>query len=252
MERIVALEAALTRFERHDLRDAAALIRNLAERLHLVGADDSERIRRIVTQALADIRDCLKDKRRSVDSAWVQEAESALLVLTPPDALTQRPGSPEEMWAGSMLSSLASADDAELAMLTDAALANKKVVSVHDELGTLREPLSAAKPAGRVLMKGELHTGLLADLIQLFAQNAETGELTVETPAMKGSVFFKDGTIVDATAGETFGEKAFFYVMQAREGRFSYLRGVVSPETRIYRSAQHLIMDTLRIMDESA
>ena len=40
--------------------------------------------------------------------------------------------------------------------------------------------------------------------------------------------------------------------MHIREGRFSYQRGVQAPEVRIYRSAQHLIMDTLRMIDEAS
>ena len=63
---------------------------------------------------------------------------------------------------------------------------------------------------------------------------------------------FKDGVVTDAECGEDTGERAFFSAMCIREGRFSYERGVEAQEVRIYRTAQHLIMDTLRLMDESS
>jgi hypothetical protein len=121
-----------------------------------------------------------------------------------------------------------------------------------DADGKATAPVGAAGAAARVLMKGELQPGLLADLIQLFSQNTETGRLVVEATDGEASVFFKDGRIVDASFSDDVGEKAFFRTMLVQRGRFSYQRGAEAAQVRIQRSAQHLIMDTLRLIDEAS
>jgi hypothetical protein len=101
------------------------------------------------------------------------------------------------------------------------------------------------------MMKGELQPGLLADLVQIFAQNQETGRLVIEGgDGIPAVVHFKKGRIADAECGGESGERGFFHAMLIQEGRFSYQRGVEVPEERIFRSAHHLIMDTLRLIDE--
>lgn len=127
--------------------------------------------------------------------------------------------------------------------------------SLQDELGTLREPLGGKKAASatgaRVLMKGELHPGLLGDLVQLFTQNKETGQLVIEADEQRADIYFAEGHVCEATCRGEHGEKAFFHAMCLQKGRFSYQRGVAAPVQRIKRKTQHLIMDTLRLIDEA-
>jgi len=155
--------------------------------------------------------------------------------------------------ASALLTGFASGDDDELSALLDTvggpAASQPGEQRAKDELGTLREDDGSE---GRVFMKGELQPGLLSDLIQLFAQNRETGRLLIESPQGKASLFLTDGQIVDAECGGEVGEKGFYNLMQIREGRFSYQRGTPAQNVRIYRKTQHLIMDTLRLIDESA
>ena len=122
-----------------------------------------------------------------------------------------------------------------------------------DELGTMRSPLVKGSPDARVLMKGELHPGLLTDLVQLFAQNAETGRLVLreETSRRMASIFFDAGKIVDAALDGGVGEDAFMGAMAIRRGLFSYQRGVKADHIRISRSTKHLLFESLRLLDES-
>jgi hypothetical protein len=134
-----------------------------------------------------------------------------------------------------------------------------------DDLGTLREPLlqragaagapgapATDGPDARVLMKGELQPGLLSDIIQLFAQNSETGRLYIEGVDRVASIYLTDGAIVNAQCDDVEGERAFFEAMNISKGRFSYQRGVRATDIRINRTAQHLIMEALRLIDEQA
>jgi len=167
-------------------------------------------------------------------------------------------------WAETAMSDLAAGDDDEVAALLLAMPAQQPPVPnpgrPRDELGTLREPLVAANgkstslenPEARVLMKGELQPGLLSDIIQLFAQNSETGRLYIEGGDKAASIYLIDGTIVNAVCGELEAERGFFEAMNIHKGRFSYQRGVKTPDVRIFRTAQHLIMETLRLIDEQS
>jgi hypothetical protein len=193
----------------------------------------------------------------AVELAAAGHAEPPSRTVVPPPEETS-----PALW---MRRSLADADDHELdafAGLIRQSEAKRQESATGkralDELGTLREPIPSATSgvapttAARVLMKGELQPGLVTDLLQLFAQNAETGRLVLEGKTTLASVFFREGRITDAECEEDGGEKAFFRAMLIRDGRFSYERGVETPTPRIFRSAQHLIMDTLRLIDEAS
>lgn len=246
-DRLLALEATLARRGRDDL---LAPLRSLRASLAAISDATPPEARRalddVARRTLGAIREAVSDPRRSIPLALLEDLERVALRIE---------ADVTDGWADGVLVGLGDADDAELETLA-AAVRSIARVAPKDDLGTLREPLNQ-KPAGggappRVLMKGELHPGLLADLIQLFAQNCETGSLLIEGKGASASVFFKNGMIVDAVCGEDTGEKGFFRAMHVREGRFSYQRGVEADEVRIYRTAQHLIMDTLRMIDEAS
>lgn len=211
--------------------------------------------------ALQEIKACIVNAERAPQTHVFDELDqllappdpfSAVTAPPPPPILTSVPAPPvpaELPVARDMLAALADgADDEVLSVLDniepDAAFEPPRA---KDELGTLREPLGGA----RVLMKGELQHGLLPDLIQLFAQNRETGCLTI-TGDLEAELFLQEGQIVDAVCAGEVGERAFYRLMQAKRGRFAYQRGVAAAEVRITRRTQHLIMDTLRLIDEES
>jgi len=243
-DRVRSLEGALARRGRTDLLPALGAL------LSVLAIDDAESKRDamegLVGRVLADVKACIADPKRSIATSLFAEM----------DDLVASAEAEEQSWATDLLAGLGSADDSQIEALASAVRALEPMAP-RDELGTLREPLNRGPRApgtapARVLMKGELHPGLLADLIQLFAQNAETGLLLIDGGGTTASIFFKAGVITDAVCDADSGEKGFFRAMQIREGRFSYQRGVEAETVRIYRTAQHLIMDTLRMMDEAS
>lgn len=248
-ERVCALEAVLGRAGRHDLLAGLSHVREL---LSVIAENpvEAEAAFALLGRALLDLKACVLERGRPLDPAVWGEIERT---CAPAD------DAPSGEWVASVLDGLGAADDDELGAFAESVSRTKKH-EPRDELGTLREPLassrsnlvaaSAATP--RVLMKGELSAGLLADLIQLFAQNAETGLLVIEARGGNASIYFRGGAVIDAEHGGDVGEKAFFRTMAIREGRFSYQRGVETDGIRIHRTAQHLIMESLRLMDEGA
>ena len=259
LRRLAALEVALTRAGRADLVAATSSVRSQVATL----ADERLEVESVVSHVarfIGDVRACVVEPGREMNSDVIAALERAV-------AQTRHVASraTTNSWADALLSSFGSADSSEMDALVDTVtrleiMTPSGARRAKDELGTLREPLKPkaagtpqdASNTARVLMKGELQPGLLADLIQLFSQNSETGQLVIDGTLRTASIFFKDGRVTDAVCEKDLGEKGFFEAMQIREGRFSYQRGVEAEEVRIFRSAQHLIMDTLRIIDETA
>ncbi|MEM9456460.1 MAG: DUF4388 domain-containing protein [Myxococcota bacterium] len=204
--------------------------------------------RELARRILADIKACVLDPERTPDrELWRTLSTDGEILPDPHRVLKGR----------ALLEEFAQSEDDELDRLLATLGGDDELEgnegTPDDALGTLREPLVRAgqgEPT-QVLMKGDLQAGLLTDVIQMFAQNNETGRLSVLSEAGAGAVFFDEGRIVDAIYGHEEGEAAFYRVMQLTRGRFSYERGIQSNEARIRCSVQHLILDALRVMDES-
>ncbi|MCU0654008.1 MAG: DUF4388 domain-containing protein [Polyangiaceae bacterium] len=239
-DRITTLENALKRQGHQRLLGPMATLRDFYEWLR--SREPTPEAMQALGQALLEVRACVVVPGKEPDGRVFER----LRELSRPE---------EDEAARAMLDSLVDAGEAELEALV-ASVQPEKQGKPQDDLGTLREPLTTARgqapPGGRVLMKGELQPGLLTDLLQLFAQNTETGCLMIEGPGHRASIYFRDGSIIDAECKGDVGERGFFRAMMCKEGRFAYQRGVAAPEERIFRNAQHLIMDTLRLIDESS
>lgn len=237
-DRITTLENALKRQGHQRLLGPMAILKDFHEWLR--SREPTPEAMQALGQALLEVRACVVVPGKEPDGRVFERLQE----LSRPE---------EDEAARAMLDSLVDAGEAELEALV-ASVQPERRRKPHDDLGTLREPLATAggQAAGRVLMKGELQPGLLTDLLQLFAQNMETGCLVIEGPRHRASIYFRDGSITDAECGGDVGERGFFRAMMCKEGRFAYQRGVAAPVERIFRNAQHLIMDTLRLIDESS
>ncbi|MEM9692803.1 MAG: DUF4388 domain-containing protein [Myxococcota bacterium] len=264
-QRLDTVEQALARAGRQDLiENATAVARGALPALESGERDQAvEHLKRF----MKTLKMCAVDPKRRFDDDVLSALRSLVdqpnsgdrLSLATAATPSERASAPEDRDGLELLGSFGEASDDELDLLLGGVEVPDLTVTVEpygsDGIGTLREPLDSqpsshgAQP--RILMKGELHDGLVSDLIQLFSQNRESGLLFMEgVDKATASLFFHDGRVVDAECGDQVGEEAFYHLMQIREGRFTYQRGVEAAETRIFRNAQHLIMDTLRLLDE--
>ncbi len=90
----------------------------------------------------------------------------------------------------------------------------------------------------------------LADVIQLNGNNRFSGCITVQNGGSVGRIFFREGRIIHSEQGERSGEDAFYDVMAWRSGRFSLEPNVSTTSHTIDMSAQHLLMEAHRVIDE--
>ena len=90
----------------------------------------------------------------------------------------------------------------------------------------------------------------LADVIQLNGINSFSGCITVQHGDSAGRIFFREGRIIHAEQGGRSGAEAFYDIMEWRSGRFSLEPNVSTTSHSIEMSAQHLLMEAHRVIDE--
>jgi len=105
-------------------------------------------------------------------------------------------------------------------------------------------------------VEGKLSKIALADLLQLFNQNAKTGtlELTrrdVAGRAEKGVIHLDRGNIVQATTGAVEGEKALFRLLAWSEGAFAFAPRRIDVSPLIQKPLRALLLEGMRQLDET-
>jgi CheY-like chemotaxis protein len=92
----------------------------------------------------------------------------------------------------------------------------------------------------------------LPEIVQLLAGTRRTGILRISHSAVTGEVQFLAGAIVDARCAERRGETAFYEVLAAETGEFSF-DPAFAPETRtIERSSESLLLEAMLRLDEAS
>lgn len=103
-------------------------------------------------------------------------------------------------------------------------------------------------------LTGSVDDGLMTDVLQLIAANRKTGRfsLLLETRKARFDLFYRDGEIIHAEAGELAGETAFFALMSAghQEGRYGFIEGENDVPKTIEAQTHFMILEALRRIDE--
>jgi len=103
----------------------------------------------------------------------------------------------------------------------------------------------------RSIFGGDLSAVSIFDAVQVIENSRLTGTLAIMGGARSGQVFFNEGRIVGAEAGEAKGEDAFRKVVEATSGTFDFERAAKEfPVTINATSNTNLILDSLRQLDE--
>ncbi len=92
----------------------------------------------------------------------------------------------------------------------------------------------------------------LSDIIQLNCLGRLTSALHIQHDGEEGYIYFQDGNIVHAETKNLEGEKAFYYIMSWDGGEFKVLRNQLAPRETIQKGWQSLLLESLRIKDESS
>ncbi len=89
----------------------------------------------------------------------------------------------------------------------------------------------------------------VVDLVQTFEVGRKTGKVSIEGEHT-GTIFFRDGRVVDAELGKLLGENAFYRMLNTFEGKFDVQFEPVDRPDRIEVSTQGLLLEGMRRLDE--
>jgi CheY-like chemotaxis protein/Flp pilus assembly protein TadD len=101
----------------------------------------------------------------------------------------------------------------------------------------------------RAGFSGNLSDMGVVDLVQTFEIGRKTGVIHIQGER-SGSVFFRDGKVVDAELGRVSGESAFYRILNTSDGVFEVQFVPVERDERIAISTQALLLEGMRRLDE--
>lgn len=127
----------------------------------------------------------------------------------------------------------------------EAAARIKKVV---DKI--LLEKMAREAP-GESVLRGNLAQMTVMDLLQSLDMGRKTCSLVLSNNGDKCQMFFTDGQINHATYGDLKGEEAVYKVLLWTGGSFEIDFNGSSREQTVSRTTQGLLMEGLRLLDES-
>jgi CheY-like chemotaxis protein len=105
------------------------------------------------------------------------------------------------------------------------------------------------KKEQRAGFSGNLSDMGVVDLVQTFEIGRKTGTIQI-LGDRQGTVFFKEGRVIDAELGRLRGENAFYRMLNTFEGQFEVSFAVIERPERIEVSTQGLLMEGMRRLDE--
>ncbi len=99
-------------------------------------------------------------------------------------------------------------------------------------------------------IRGNLNQISVTDLVQILGVNRKEGVLSLSSTWGRGTIFIRDGSVINARVGRVDGDKAFYRLLDWNEGDFWFSPGAVDAEVRINAPVDHLVIDGLRQIDE--
>jgi response regulator RpfG family c-di-GMP phosphodiesterase len=100
-------------------------------------------------------------------------------------------------------------------------------------------------------ISGDLENLGFADIVQVLSMGMKTACVTLRSNGSKGQIWFENGTVRHAESGKVKGEQAFYEMVRWTEGSFVIEHGVQTNHHSIERDAMFLVMEGVRLMDES-
>ncbi|MBM4363731.1 MAG: DUF4388 domain-containing protein, partial [Deltaproteobacteria bacterium] len=109
---------------------------------------------------------------------------------------------------------------------------------------------AASQEKGRGV-SGTLEQMALPDLVQILHQGRKTGALQLTSGGESGSIFFRDGAIVDVVWRGLRGEDAFYALVGLTRGDFTIDATAVATEQTVRATPEMLLLEGMRRLDES-
>ena len=104
------------------------------------------------------------------------------------------------------------------------------------------------------LLSGAVTSMMLVEVLQLLNRADKTGELVMESEGSKFQIYLQKGRIVHALSTSFLpGEESFYMAIRLQKGSYRFLEmSEMNMEATIEAKFDHLIMEAVRLMDESA
>ena len=99
-------------------------------------------------------------------------------------------------------------------------------------------------------MSGSLREMGLPDMVQVLFHGRKTGNLRIRAPDGSGEIHFVEGNVVDAMWRDLRGETAFYALVKLVDGEFALDPSFRAGERVINQSAEALLLEGMRRMDE--
>ncbi len=122
-----------------------------------------------------------------------------------------------------------------------------QAVRLIADLGAKETPKAGDPP----LMEGDLERLGFAELVGFLNFSKKTGELLVDLETGQAGVSLRDGEVQDAWIGRFASEEAFHAIARLQRGRFRFHEGRPPRAQRIKQSTVSLLMESMRLLDES-
>lgn len=119
---------------------------------------------------------------------------------------------------------------------------------VTDRLHLEKLQTTARRPG---VIDGRLEEMNVIDLFQSLEMGQKSCSLTLTHGQEKCQIFLENGQVYDAVLGSTTGDEAVYKAVDWNAGTFEIDFSGKSPQRRTTRSTQGLLMEALRLLDES-
>lgn len=120
-----------------------------------------------------------------------------------------------------------------------------------EHVETMIDRIEQAKkiPLDRIGLSGRLDEVNVLDLIQMLELDQKTGALVLSHGERTGTLYFKDGTIIDADIRSPKREEPLFVLLGWKAGRYLFLPDAMPERMPITASLAHLLFEDLRKLE---
>ena len=108
----------------------------------------------------------------------------------------------------------------------------------------------SGKGGGAKGVSGSLREMGLPDIVQVLFHGRKTGKLNVKSGGNSGEIHFLEGAIANAVLGKLSGADAFYAMVRFQDGEFALDPSFVPPKRLVAESAEALLLEGMRRMDE--
>ena len=108
----------------------------------------------------------------------------------------------------------------------------------------------APAPETESAFSGDLEKINIGEVVQTIALTRKTGCLIVTNTSRRGEVYFHEGMVMYADVDRKKGEDAVYRLLSWKNGQFKFDVGAVAKTKNVQKSAEGLLMEGMRRLDE--